>query len=65
MQGDSNSIVNQKDLLAKYAKERGFFNPIFYIDDGVSGATFERQGFKEMLAEIENGNVSICIVKDA
>ena len=65
LQGDSNSIVNQKDILSKYAKERGFPNPRFFIDDGVSGATFERQGFKEMLAEIEAGNVAICVVKDA
>ncbi len=40
MQGDSNSILNQKDMLSKYAKERGFTNPRFFVDDGVSGSTF-------------------------
>ena len=64
LQGDSNSILHQKDMLSKYAKERGFQNPRFFIDDGVSGATFERPGFKEMLAEIEAGNVAVCVVKD-
>lgn len=62
--GDSNSIVNQKNILSKYAKDNGFRNTKFFIDDGVSGTTFEREGFKAMLAEIENGNVSAVIVKD-
>jgi DNA invertase Pin-like site-specific DNA recombinase len=44
MQGDSNSIVNQKAILFKYANERGFQNPRFFIDDGVSGATLVRVG---------------------
>jgi hypothetical protein len=62
--GDSNSIVHQKEMLSKYAKEHGFANPKFYIDDGVSGATFEREGFKEMLYQVEAGNVGTVIVKD-
>ena len=62
--GDSNSIVHQKEMLSKYAKEHGFANHRFFIDDGVSGSTFERDGFKEMLAEVEAGNVSTVIVKD-
>ena len=62
--GDSNSIVNQKNILSKCAKDNGFRNTRFFIDDGVSGTTFEREGFKAMLAEIENGNVDTVIVKD-
>lgn len=61
--GDSNSIVNQKNILSKYANDNGFRNTKFFIDDGVSGTTFERDGFKAMLAEIENGNVDTVIVK--
>jgi DNA invertase Pin-like site-specific DNA recombinase len=62
--GDSNSIVHQKEMLLKYAKDNGFANPQFFIDDGVSGSTFERDGFKEMLSEVEAGNVLAVIVKD-
>ena len=62
--GDSNSIVNQKNILIKYANDNGFRNTRFFIDDGVSGTTFEREGFKSMLSEIENGNVDTVIVKD-
>lgn len=64
LQGDSNSIVNQKNILSKYAKDNGFENPRFFIDDGVSGTTFEREGFQAMIAEVENENVSTVIVKD-
>lgn len=64
LQGDSNSIVNQKNILSKYAKDNGFKNPQFFIDDGVSGTTFEREGFQSMIAEIEKDNVSTVIVKD-
>lgn len=62
--GDSNSIVNQKAILLKYAQDNDFPNPIFFIDDGVSGVTFDREGFNKMIAEIEAGNVSTVIVKD-
>lgn len=62
--GDSNSIVNQKALLSKYAQDNGFSNPKFFIDDGVSGVTFDRPSFNQMIAEIENGNVDTLIVKD-
>ena len=64
LQGDSNSIVNQKAILSKYAKDNGFTNPRFFIDDGVSGTTFERDGFQAMIAEVEQDNVSTVIVKD-
>lgn len=46
LQGESNSITNQKAILKKYAEDNGFSNPVFYVDDGVSGTTFERDGFK-------------------
>ena len=62
--GDSNSIVNQKAVLSKYAADNGFSNPVFFIDDGVSGVTFDRPNFNRMIAEIEAGNVSTVIVKD-
>ncbi|MEG2659455.1 MAG: recombinase family protein [Oscillospiraceae bacterium] len=63
-QGDSNSIVNQKKLLSKYAKDNGFFNPKFYMDDGCTGTNFNRPGFQNMLEDIEAGYVSALIVKD-
>lgn len=62
--GESNSIVHQKEILRKFAKERGFGNTRFFVDDGISGATFDRPGFQEMLSEVENDNVSAVIVKD-
>lgn len=46
LQGESNSITNQKAILSKYAEDNGFKNTLFYVDDGVSGTTFERDGFK-------------------
>lgn len=64
LQGDSNSIVNQKAILSKYAKDNGFKNLQYFIDDGVSGTTFEREGFQAMIAEVESGNVSTVTVKD-
>ena len=64
LDGDSNSIVNQKAVLSKYAADNGFTNPVFFIDDGVSGVTFDRPNFNRMIAEIEAGNVATVIVKD-
>ena len=64
LDGDSNSIVNQKALLSKYAADNGFSNPVFFIDDGVSGVTFDRPNFNRMITEIEAGNVGTVIVKD-
>lgn len=64
LQGDSNSIQNQKKILQKYADDNGFRNTRFWVDDGVSGTTFDRPQFKEMLVEIEKGNVSVVITKD-
>lgn len=62
--GESESIQNQKMILEHYAREHLFTNIRFYIDDGVSGVKFERDGLREMLDEIEAGNVSVVIVKD-
>ena len=64
LQGDSNSIVNQKAILSKYAKENGFKNPLFFVDDGYSGTSFERPSWLELIEKIENGEVSTLIVKD-
>ena len=64
MQGDSNSIVNQKKLLSKFAKEHHFTNTRFYVDDGYTGTNFNRPGFKQMLEDIEAGYVTTVIVKD-
>ena len=62
--GDSNSIVHQKEILAKYAKEHGFTNIEFYVDDGFSGTNFNRPDFQRMLADAEEGKISTVIVKD-
>ena len=63
-EGESNSIVNQKEYLMKYAKKHGFPNPKFYVDDGYTGTNFDRPSFKEMSANIEKGLVKTVIVKD-
>ena len=63
-QGESNSITNQKKMLEDFAERNGFVNLRHFLDDGVSGTTFERRGFKEMIAAIESGNVGTVIVKD-
>jgi len=64
LQGESNSITNQKNLLEDYAKKNGFYNYRHFTDDGVSGTTFDREGFQAMIAEVEAGRVSTVIVKD-
>ena len=64
LEGDSNSIINQKKILQKYALEHGWTNYRFYIDDGISGTTFNRPGFQEMIADIEAGVVKRVIIKD-
>ena len=64
LQGDSNSIVNQKNILSKYAKDNGFKNTRFIVDDGYSGTSFQRPGWNELLELIENGKVETIIVKD-
>ena len=64
LEGDSNSIINQKKILQKYALERGYTNFRFYIDDGISGTTFNRPGFQQMIADVEAGIVKRVIIKD-
>ena len=64
LQGESNSISNQKRILETYAKQNGFSNLRWYPDDGYSGANFQRPGFQAMIADIEAGKVGTVIVKD-
>jgi DNA invertase Pin-like site-specific DNA recombinase len=64
LSGDSNSIVNQKKMLEKYAEEQGFVNLRHYTDDGWSGTNFDRPDWKRMLSDIEEGNIGCVIVKD-
>ncbi len=64
-EGESNSISNQKVFLLDYAKRNKFRNVKIFVDDGVSGVTFNRSGFRELMALIEAGRVSTLIVKDA
>lgn len=64
LDGESNSIANQKKILMKYATDSGFPNPTFFIDDGVSGVTFDRPGWNEMIRLAEAGKVRTVIVKD-
>lgn len=64
LQGDSNSIQNQRKMLTKYAKEHGFTNTEEYADDGFSGTNFNRPSFQRMITDVENGRVKTIIVKD-
>ena len=63
LQGESNSISNQKRILETYAKQNGFTNLRWYTDDGFSGANFQRPGFQAMLADIEAGKVGTVITR--
>ena len=62
--GDSNSIVNQKRMLEEYAAQHGFDNLIHFTDDGWSGGNFNRPSWKQLVAEVEAGNVGAVIAKD-
>lgn len=64
VEGESYSIGNQKKLLTKVAKEKGYTNLIHFSDDGISGVTMERPGFKEMIEALEQGRASAVFVKD-
>ena len=64
LEGDSNSIINQKKILQKYALEHGYTYFRFYIDVGISGTTFNRPGFQEMISDIEAGIVKRVIITD-
>lgn len=62
--GESLSIENQKSMLLQYCKEHHFPNPLFFVDDGYSGTTYERPGFQKMLDEIEDGKIGVVLTKD-
>ena len=62
--GESESIQNQKIILQRYADDHHFFNTRFFVDDGFSGVSFEREGLQAMLREVEAGNVAAVITKD-
>jgi len=64
LEGESNSIINQKSYLASYADKNGFTNYQHYTDDGYSGGNFERPGWKQLIADIDAGLVSVVIAKD-
>lgn len=64
LEGESNSITNQKSILSKYAKENDFTNTRFYVDDGYSGTNFNRPDFQRMLADVNAGVIGTIIVKD-
>ena len=64
VQGESNSIVNQKRMLTQYAEQHGYVNIEHYTDDGWTGTNFDRPDWKRMLADIEAGKVGTVIVKD-
>lgn len=64
IQGESNSIANQKKILLKYAKDHGIENVEVYVDDGFSGTNFNRPDFKRMMEDIENDLIDTVIVKD-
>ena len=63
-QRESNSISNQKKLLAKVAKEKGYTNLVHFLDDGISGVTMDRPGFVEMICQLEQGKAAAVFVKD-
>jgi len=62
--GDSISIKHQREILEKFAKNNGFSNISHFVDDGVSGTTFQRDDWQRLIAEVEAGNVSVLCVKD-
>ena len=64
LDGDSNSIQNQKSILQKFAEDHHFPNPCFYVDDGFSGGNFQRPAFQQMIADMENGEIGIIVTKD-
>lgn len=64
LEGESYSIGNQKKLLTKVAKEKGYTNLIHFLDDGISGVTMNRPGFQDMIRQLEQGKASAVFVKD-
>ena len=64
MDSESNSIQNQRKILQKVAKDKGYTDTIFFVDDGITGTTMKRPGFQKMLTAIEAGYISAVFVKD-
>ena len=64
LQGESNSISNQKQMLADFARRNGLPNPTHFTDDGISGTRFDRPGFLAMMEEVEAGRVEAIVIKD-
>ena len=64
LQGPSNSIINQKRILEAYARDHNLVPYSFFIDDGWSGANFDRPGFTDMIERVENGEIKTVITKD-
>ena len=64
LEGERYSIGNQKKLLAKVAKEKGYTNLVHFLDDGISGVTMDRPGFVEMICQLEQGKAAAVFVKD-
>ena len=64
LQGESNSITNQKAILLKYAQDNGFSNLQFYVDDGFSGTNFNRPDFMRMMEDVKSGKIGTIITKD-
>ena len=64
LEGESYSIGNQKKLLTKVAKEKGYTNLVHFLDDGISGVTMDRPGFVEMIRQLEEGRAAAVFVKD-
>lgn len=64
LEGDSNSIKNQKAILSKYAQDKGFCNASFYVDDGYSGTNFNRPDFQRLIDDVNDGKIGTIIVKD-
>ena len=64
LQGESNSISHQKQMLEEFARRNGLLNPTHFTDDGVSGTRFDRPGFLAMMEEVEAGRVEAIVIKD-
>lgn len=64
LEGDSNSIQNQKNILQRFTEDHHFPNPCFYVDDGFSGGNFQRPAFQQMISDMENGEIGIIVTKD-
>lgn len=61
---ESNSITNQKQILQDFGRDEGYTNILFFVDDDVSGTTFQRPNFMRMERMVENGEIGAIIVKD-